>query len=370
MSAKFVCVEDYESEARERLDRNAWAYYSSGATTQHTLRDNVNAFSRYMIRPVVLRDVSKINMKTTILGEQIDFPIGISPTAMQCLAHHDGEKATAKASAKLKTCMILSSWSTTSMEEVASANGSNLRWFQLYIYNDKGLTLDLVKRAEKAGYKALAVTVDTPELGNRYSNERYQFSLPPHLGLGNFKKGTSHNTMTASGSFLHEYTKKLIDASLTWKSIDWLHLNTSLPIIVKGVLRGEDAKEALKHGVKGILVSNHGARQLDGVPATIDVLTEVVDAVRGSDIEVYLDGGIRHGTDALKALALGARAVFVGRPVLWGLACNGEDGVHDVMSLLREELRQSMVLSGCSSIDDIHHSHKLVVHSSDIKAKL
>jgi (S)-2-hydroxy-acid oxidase len=361
-SLKYVCVEDYEEGARQKLDRNAWAYYSSGATTERTIKDNINAFSRYIIRPIVLRDVSKIDMATTILGERIEFPIGISPTGMQCLAHHDGEKATAKASARLGTCMTLSTWSTTSMEDVASANGSNLRWFQLYVYKRKEITLDLVRRAESVGYKALVVTVDTPEAGVKYSNERCQFALPPHMGMRNLEKWADHKlSSSVSDFFLSEY-----NAGSTWEDIDWLHGVTSLPVIVKGILRGEDAMEAARRGVRGIFVSNHGARQLDSVPSSIDVLSEVVDVVKGTNIEVYLDGGVRHGTDVLKAIALGAKAAFIGRAVLWGLAVNGEDGVYDVISLLREELKQAMVLSGCSTINDIRCSHNLVVHRSNL----
>ncbi len=235
--------------------------------------------------------MSNVDLSTTILGNRISFPVGVSPTAMQCMAHPDGEKATAKginyfcsnydnnnntfvclpACQRIGTCMTLSSWSTTSVEDVAIANGEGLHWFQLYIYKDLELTRQLVKRAEAAGYKAIAVTVDTPVLGSRLADVRYDFTLPSHLLMGNFNYGTSQSTMSTSthGSGLGQYVKKLVSPSITWESIDWLRSITSLPIILKGILRPDDAREALKHDIQGIMVSNHGGRQLDTVPATV-----------------------------------------------------------------------------------------------------
>ncbi|XP_019858437.1 PREDICTED: hydroxyacid oxidase 1-like [Amphimedon queenslandica] len=266
-----ICLEEYEEEARSILDRNAWGYYSSGATTEYTLRDNVQAYNRYSIFPRVLVDVSLIDMSVRLLGDTIDMPIGISPTAMQCLAHPDGEKATARAAARMGTCLTLSSWSTTNIEEVAKHNGSHsFRWFQLYVYKDNNLTIDLVRRAEREGFKALVVTVDTPELGLRYGDKRNKFSLPRHLKLANFSERDSSSLASSGGSALQEYVKKLIDPSLVWDGIDWLRSITRLPIVLKGVLRADDAREAMKHDIQGILVSNHGARQLDTVPATVD----------------------------------------------------------------------------------------------------
>jgi (S)-2-hydroxy-acid oxidase len=261
----FVCVEDFEKEAKDRLDSTSWGHYESGATTELTLTDNTETFNRYLIRPRVLVDVSDINLKMTILGHEISMPIGISPMGMQCRAHPDGERATSRAAARLNTCLILSSSSTTTIEDVAQENGNHLRWFQLFIYKNKHLTLDLIKRAEKANYKALVVTLDTPEIGQRYADERNGFSLPPHLKIANFAAGTSESSFSATdpGSGLRKYSKSLLDAGLTWKSIDWLVSVTSLPVVLKGILREEDAREALNHGVSGIIVSNHGGRQLD-----------------------------------------------------------------------------------------------------------
>lgn len=315
-----------------------------------TLRENRDAYSRLRIMPKILIDVSKITTKTTILGDVVDSPICIAPSAMQQMAHPDGEIATSRAAAKCNTLMTLSSWSTIALEEVASAAPSGLRWFQLYVYKDRVVTLDLVKRAERAGYKALAVTVDTPILGRREADVRNRFALPSHLTMGNFKgKGGSHSSGTkasgATGSGLASYVSQLIDQTLTWSDIAWLRKNTTLKIVVKGVMTVQDALIAMENGVDGIWISNHGARQLDTVPATIEVLPEIARAVNGR-CEVYLDGGIMRGTDVLKALALGARAVFIGRPVLWGLAHSGEEGVSNVLKLLNDEFTLAMKLTG------------------------
>ncbi|MEE6474406.1 hypothetical protein FKM82_010367 [Ascaphus truei] len=251
--------------------------------------------------------------------------------------------------------MMVSSWATSSIEEVAEAAPDSLRWLQLYIYKDRNLTKSLVQRAERLGYKGIFLTVDTPYLGRRLEDVRNKFQLPPHLRMKNFdtedlafssKQGYGEN------SGLAVYVAQAIDASIKWDDIEWLKGLTSLPIVAKGILRADDAKEAIKRGVSGILVSNHGARQLDGVPATIDVLQEIVEAVEGK-VEVYLDGGVRKGTDVLKALALGAKAVFIGRPVLWGLASQGEEGVKDILHILMEEFRLAMSLTGCCTVNSI-----------------
>uniref|UniRef100_A0A8C5MU00 (S)-2-hydroxy-acid oxidase n=1 Tax=Leptobrachium leishanense TaxID=445787 RepID=A0A8C5MU00_9ANUR len=322
MSLKLITVDDFEQYAEKTLQKAVYDYYRSGADDQQTLADNVAAFSRWRLYPRVLRDVSVINLSTTVLGQRIDIPICVGATAMQRMAHPDGETATVKACKSLGTGMMLSSWATSSIEEVAEAAPDSLRWMQLYIYKDRNLTRSLVTRAERCGYKALFLTVDTPYLGRRVADVRNKFQLPPHLRMKNFdteELAFSSKQGYGDDSGLAVYVAQAIDASIKWDDIEWLKGITTLPIVVKGILRAEDAKEAVKRGVSGILVSNHGARQLDGVPATIDVLPEIVEAVDGK-VEVYLDGGIRKGTDVLKALALGARAVFVGRPVIWGLS--------------------------------------------------
>lgn len=367
-----VNVAEYERYAKAVLPRNAHGYYASGSNDMITLRENRAAFSRLRLMPKVLIDVSKVDMQTTILGEKIAFPICIAPSAMQRMAHNDGECATSRASARHGTLMCLSSWSTTALEEVASAAPQGLRWFQLYVYKDRVVTLDLVKRAEKAGYTALAVTVDTPVLGRREADLKNKFALPPHLTMGNFTSAggdlaSGTKSSGDKGSGLASYVSSLIDKTLTWDDIAWLRRNTKLKIVVKGIMTVEDALISLKHGVDGIWVSNHGARQLDTTPATIEVLPEIARAVAGR-AEIYLDGGVSRGTDVLKAIALGARAVFVGRPVLWGLTHSGEEGVYNVMQLLKDEFCLAMMLAGSTTIEEIKPS--LVRSALSFQSKL
>ncbi|XP_072546434.1 2-Hydroxyacid oxidase 1 [Salminus brasiliensis] len=355
MSDKPVCVRDFEHRAKRALPKAVFDYYFSGADEQESLSDNVAAFSRWRLFPRVLRDVSRLDMSTTVLSQKLSMPVCVAATAMQRMAHPDGETATARACLSSGTGMMLSSWATSTIEEVAEAAPGGLRWMQLYIYKDRALTHSLVKRAEEAGYKGIFVTVDTPYLGKRRDDVRNRFKLPSHLRMANFESpdlAFSSKEGYGEDSGLAVYVAQAIDPSLKWEDVAWLKRITSLPVVVKGVLRAEDAREALKYGVDGILVSNHGARQLDCVPATIDALPEIVEAVDGR-VEVYLDGGIRRGTDVLKALALGAKAVFVGRPVLWGLACEGEKGVSDVLQMLREELQLALALAGCRSLKEV-----------------
>ncbi|XP_019356343.1 2-Hydroxyacid oxidase 1 isoform X2 [Alligator mississippiensis] len=321
MSGKPVCIADFEQHAKEVLPKSVYDYYRSGADDQQTLADNVAAFSRLRLYPRMLRDVSVMDLSTCVLGQNVSMPICVGATAMQCMAHLDGETATARACRSMGTGMMLSSWATSSIEEVAEAAPDGLRWLQLYIYKDREVTKALVQRAEKAGYKGIFVTVDTPLLGKRFDDVRNRFQLPPYLRMKNFETNDlafSSEKGYGENSGLAVYVAQAIDPSIQWKDVKWLRGLTSLPIVAKGILRADDAKEAVKHGVNGILVSNHGARQLDGVPATIDVLPEIVEAVAGK-VEVFLDGGVRKGTDILKALALGAKAVFIGRPIIWGL---------------------------------------------------
>ncbi|XP_020505277.1 hydroxyacid oxidase 1 [Labrus bergylta] len=363
MSMQRVCVSDFEKEARKILPKAVYDYYHSGADEQHTLADNEAAFNRWNLVPRVLRDVSTVDLSVSLLGQKLSMPICVAATAMQRMAHPEGEIATARACQTLGTGMMLSSWATSTIEEVMSAvidsqDGGCVLWLQLYIYKDRELTLSLVRRAEAAGYKAIFVTVDTPYLGRRWDDMRNHFKLPPHLSMSNFSTASLAFSEGNYGkdSGLAVYVAKSIDPTLCWDDITWLKKQTHLPVIVKGVLNGEDAVQALKYGVDGILVSNHGARQLDGVPATLDVLEEVVKAVQGR-CDVYLDGGVRRGTDVLKAIALGAKAVFIGRPVLWGLACEGEQGVTDLLEVLKEELRLAMALTGCRSLSEVSRSH-------------
>eukprot|EP00117_Sycon_ciliatum_P048366 scpid76147/ scgid34442/ Hydroxyacid oxidase 1; Glycolate oxidase len=356
----FQSVAEFEEHAKVVLPKQAYDYYSSGATNEVSLRENCQAFSRLLLRWRCLRGITNADLRTTVQGDAISSPICVAPTAMQRMACPDGEVAMARACARSKTVMTLSTWATSSIEQVAAASAgdpASLRWFQLYIYSDREITRRLAERAERCGYKAIAVTVDTPRLGIRYADMENKFTLPRHLTLANFDTSGAHasGVKGSSQSGLAEYVASLIDRSLCWDDIDWLKSITKLPIIVKGVMNAEDATEALRRGVSGIWVSNHGARQLDSTAATIEVLPEVVHAVNGR-VEVYVDGGVRNGGDVLKALALGARAVFVGRPALWGLACNGEAGVCQVLELLNKELELSMALCGCPSVLDVPES--------------
>nr|XP_033791389.1 hydroxyacid oxidase 1 isoform X1 [Geotrypetes seraphini] len=355
MSAKPICTNDFEKHAKEVLQRSVYDYYRSGAGDQQTLADNEAAFRRLRLYPRMLRDVSVIDLSTSILGQSISMPICVGATAMQCMAHIEGEVATMRACRSVGTGMMLSSWATSSIEQVAEAAPGGLRWMQLYIYKDREVTRSLVQRAEAAGYRGIFLTVDTPYLGRRLDDVRNKFKLPPHLRMKNFQTADlafSSKKGYGEDSGLAVYVAQAIDPSITWDDIEWLKGVTSLPVVAKGILRADDAREAVKHGVDGILVSNHGARQLDGVPATIDVLDEVVEAVEGK-VEVFLDGGVRKGTDVLKALALGAKAVFVGRPIIWGLAYQGEEGVKEVLQMLTEEFKLAMALAGCHSVKDI-----------------
>ncbi|XP_022091292.1 hydroxyacid oxidase 1-like [Acanthaster planci] len=310
---------------------------------------------QYRLRPRVLRDVSHRDMRTTLLGQEIAFPVAVAPTAAHCFAHIEGELATARAAKATGTGMVLSSGTTSTMEDVAAASSPNgLLWVQLQIFRDFDIVRSIIMKAEKLGYRALVVTIDC-SVPRRTS--RRSLKLPPGKGLAHFP-----------GVDMSSFGANITNDSVTWKDIDLLHSITSLPVVLKGILTEEDAREALKHDIAGIIVSNHGGRNLDGTLATIDALAEVVEAVRGSNIEVYLDGGVRRGTDVLKALALGARAVFIGRPVLWGLAYDGEGGVRKVLEMIRDEFSLAMALSGCRSVGDI--TPDLVVKQTSFSANL
>ncbi len=337
-----INIHDYEALAQAKVEPTAWDFYQGGSDDEVTLRANRTAFERIRLRPRMLVDVSTIDTRTTVLGTSVSMPVLIAPTAYHRFAHDEGECVTAQAAGKVGTLMVASTFSTRSLEDIAQAASGPL-WFQLYIYQSTlGIAEDLIRRAETAGYRAVVVTVDTPLLGKRERDIRNNFLLPPHVRTANFPFVEKNGTLP-------------IPSPLTWDMLDWLISLTSLPVLVKGILTAEDAVLAVEHGVAGIIVSNHGGRQLDTVLAGIEALPEVVEAVAGR-CEIYVDGGIRRGTDILKALALGARAVLVGRPVLWGLAANGRAGVEHVLTLLREELNLSMMLTGRPTIASIDRS--------------
>ena len=349
-----LTIDDFEAAARERMERTAYEYYAGAAGDERTLTANRTAFDDITLRPRVLVDVSRIDTATTVLGEPLAVPVMLAPTAFNRLAHADGEQAAARAAAASGTVMVASTMSTCSLEEIAAA-GDGARWFQLYVYRDRAVTIELVRRAEAAGFKALVLTVDTPLLGRRLRDIRNAFSLPDGLSMRNFDAATSDKRRWDAYPSFSAYVHDLFDPSLSWEAVAWLRGQTALPLLVKGVLTAEDTTLAVAAGVDGIVVSNHGGRQLDGVVPTIRALPEVVEAA-GGRVEVLMDGGVRRGTDVLKALALGARAVLIGRPYLWGLAAAGEEGVRAVIELLRDELRIAMALTGRPSIASIDRS--------------
>jgi 4-hydroxymandelate oxidase len=346
-----VTVDDYESVARERLPSMTYDYFRSGADEEHTLRRNRDAFAHYEIWYRTLVDVTMPTLTTSVLGDPVAFPILIAPTAYHRLACVEGELSTARAAAEVGTLYCASTLATTTLEDVASAAPDAPRWFQLYVHKDRDFTGRLIARAKGAGYRAIVVTVDTPVLGRRCADVRNGFCLPDGMAMANLIEALPPDLRVGAGSELQRFVAQRHDASIGWQDLEALVRQAApLPVVVKGIARADDARRAVDHGAQAVWVSNHGGRQLDFAPATIDVLGEVARAV-GDRTEVYVDGGIRSGTHALIALGLGARAVFVGRPVLWGLATAGAEGAVAVLSLLRDELTRAMQLAGCADID-------------------
>jgi 4-hydroxymandelate oxidase len=341
-----------EQLARARLPKMSWDYYSSGADDERCVRRNCDAYEQIRLHYRVLVDVAQRSLATTVLGEQLSMPIAVAPTAFHRLAHRDGELASVRAAGDAGTLFILSTLSNTAIEQVIAA-ASGPVWFQLYVYRDRSATEALVRRVEAAGARALVLTVDAPLLGRRERDVKNRFALPPHLGIENLHAAGYARLPPASGdSGLAAYVAELLDPSLTWSAVEWLRSITRLPVLVKGIVRADDAVRAVEHGAAGIVVSNHGGRQLDASPSTIEVLPRIADAV-GGRCEILIDGGLRRGADVIKALAYGARAVLVGRPVLWGLAAGGREGVVAALATLRRELDLAMALCGCPDIASI-----------------
>ena len=337
--------------AEERLDPGAFGYVAGGANDEWTLRQNRAAFERWILRPRMLVDVSRVTTATTVLGTESSMPLFVAPTAFQRTVHPDGELAMARAAAGAGTVMCLSTFATATIEEVAEAAPRAPRWFQLYWSSDRGFVRDVVERAEAAGFTAVIVTVDLPRLGRREQDLRTGFVVPEELPVPAFVA-----LAEASRAVSPEDISWAVDDTLTWGDLEWLRSVTSLPVLVKGVLTAEDAVLAAEAGVDGVVVSNHGGRQLDGVAATLDALPEVVEAA-GDRLVVLMDGGIRRGADVVKALALGAQAVLAGRPPLWGLGAGGADGAQSVLELLRDELELALALCGCTSPAEVSRAH-------------
>lgn len=352
MNMEPINLYDFEAIMRAKLPRMAYDYYASGAHDEITLRENRAAYDRIHLRYRVLRDISRRNLSTAVMGQRVSMPVLISPTAFQRMAHPDGEVATARAAGKAGTIMILSTLATSSVEEIMEAATGPV-WFQLYVYKDRGATTGLVERAESAGCSALVLTVDAQIWGRRERDVRNRFRLPEGLSVKNLMPaGKEQLPRDTAGSGLAAYVTSLFDPALSWKDLDWLCSITKLPVLIKGVVHPDDARQAPEYGVAGLIVSNHGGRQLDTSPPTIEALPGVVKAVEDG-LEVFIDGGIRRGTDVVKALALGAKAVGVGRPILWGLSYAGEKGVSQVLEILRDEIDSAMGLCGCTSVEEV-----------------
>lgn len=401
-----LTIKELEVLARECMDKQTRDYYNEGADDGTTLSENEQAYNKYRIRPRVLRDVSVIDTTVPVFGQRNSSPFGVAPAAMQRLAHIEGEMATARACSKAGIVMGLSSFSTTSLEDVREASGVNANVLQLYLFEEKRHSIALINRAKKAGYKAVLLTVDTPYLGRRNLELRNQFKLPAHLKIANFasnpddeeevatdqqsdseqtegSKTTRQYQRKASTAGYHDGVKRVAPSgpitfhthgpnpTLSWEdSIPWLKkVAHPMQVWVKGIATAEDALLAIHHNVDGIVVSNHGGRQLNGALATLDALPEVVEAVN-KRVPVHIDGGVRHGTDIFKALALGADFVWIGRPTLWGLAYKGQEGVELCLKLLSDEFRLCMSLAGVTKVSDISKEYLVKVNRDGFVSKL
>lgn len=330
-------LDEYEALAATRLEPGALAYFAGGANDEVSLADNRAAFRRRRIVPRVLRGIEAVDTSTEVLGRRWPHPIWIAPTALHRLAHPDGELATARAAASRGVTMALSSLSSVLLGEVAAVGGP--RWYQVYLLVDRGASREMVERAVAAGYEALVFTVDLVRLGRRERDFRDGFVRPPNMHYANIQAVTGDDTAAE------------FKTDLDWRDVEWL-AGFGLPVIVKGILHPADARLAIAHGAAGIDVSNHGGRQLDLAIASLEALEPIVEVVE-AEVPVLIDGGVRRGSDVLMAMALGASAVGIGRPVLWGLACDGEPGVGRVLDLLAEEFELAMALAGAASIGEL-----------------
>ncbi|MFO1278371.1 MAG: alpha-hydroxy acid oxidase [Burkholderiaceae bacterium] len=352
--AGVVTLDDHETRARTTLDANAWAYLAGGAANELTVRANADAWHDLQLLPRVLRPLASGHTRVTLLGRDLAHPILLAPVAFQRLAHPDGEIASALAASALQAGLVLSAQSSTPLEDVARAFGNDPArgplWFQLYLQPDRGFNRELVQRVEAAGYEALVLTVDAPCHGARDRERRAGFRLPPGIGAVNLK-GMGAPTTTPLPSGQSALFDDLLAHAPTWDDVAWLQSVTRLPVLLKGILHPDDARQAVALQAGGVIVSNHGGRTLDTAVATARALPRVAEAVHG-ELPVLVDGGIRRGTDLLKAMALGASAVLIGRPFVFGLANAGAHGVAHVLRLLRDELEIAMALAGCRTLAD------------------
>lgn len=347
------CVMDYQALARRRLAPEVWDFIEGGGGAELTLAANREAFDRVRLRPRVLVDVSVVDTTTTLLGSTLAAPVGIAPMAYHQLVHPEAEVGTAMGAAKAGALYVVGMFASRTFEEIAATATSPL-WLQLYWLRRRDVMADIVARAEACGYQALVLTVDAPVIGRRLRDLRHGFAVDPGVAAINIDRELMASThQRRSGeSAIATHARQSFDPSLSWTDLAWVREHTRLPLILKGILTGADAARAVEHGVDGVIVSNHGGRQLDGVPASLPALAEVVDAVAGR-CPVLVDGGIRRGTDIFAALAVGADTVLIGRPVLWALAADGGTGVASVLALLREELAHTMTLAGTPTLSDV-----------------
>jgi 4-hydroxymandelate oxidase len=344
-------VRDYERLAKEALDPGAHSYFAGGAGDEWTLRRNEEAFRRLVLRPRVLVDVGGVSAETEVLGERVSMPVLVAPTAMLKVAHPDGEPGVARAAAAAGTIFTLSTLATATPAEIAEAAPDGTRWFQLYCFRDRGLNLAVIDDVVEAGFSAIVLTVDVPYLGRREAGLRAGFAIPDGTVIPAYAAISGGGGAPTPAEVIG-----MLDPSLTWRDVEQLVEASPLPVLVKGVLTHEDARLAVEHGAAGVIVSNHGGRQLDAVSASLEALPEVVEAV-GDATTVLVDGGIRRGTDVVKALALGAEATLVGQPIVWGLAARGEEGARHVLELLRDEVRLTLALLGCPTPAGVTRSH-------------
>ena len=349
MEAKPVNIYEYEEIAQEKLGKGEYDFIAGAATDEITLRRTRAVLDSIIMKPRMLVDISERDLSTTVLGQEISFPVMMDPAGNHSAAHPDAELATARAAGAAGTLMVLSAQASRTLEEVAAAATGPI-WFQQYFFKDRGMTLEMARRAEEAGYTGLCLTVDAKIKPKRERNIRNDYKGPPSPNYA-----ADLNIEGSNWSFgLDAPTgaNDIRDPAATWDDLEWLAANTNLPLVVKGIMVAEDGRQSAEHGAKAVIVSNHGTRYLDTTFATIEVLPEVVDAVDGK-IEVYMDGGIRRGSDVFKALALGARAVLIGRPLFWGLAVDGENGVRSVLDMLRDELDATMGMCGKTTVGSI-----------------
>jgi isopentenyl diphosphate isomerase/L-lactate dehydrogenase-like FMN-dependent dehydrogenase len=346
-----VNVADYERLAAEALEAGLLGYYAGGAADERTLRDNVAAFARRRLLPRVLVDVGDVSTTTAVLGGDVALPVLVAPTALHGMAHADAEPGMARAAARAGTIFCLSSLATTRPSQVAAAVPDARRWFQLYVLKDRGVSRALLDEAVESAFEAIVLTVDAPRAGRRERDLRTGFAVPEDVDMPAVRAAVGAPRCPTPAEFF-----ELVDPSLTWRDLEQLVDESPMPVILKGVHAADDARRAVDHGATGVIVSNHGGRQLDGVPATIDLLPPVAAEI-GEEALVLMDGGVRRGTDVLVALALGAQAVLVGRPMLWGLSAGGADGAAHVLELLREEIRLALTLLGAPTPGDVGPQH-------------